>query len=230
MRYLIQKRLMLIGLVVSTHFTFAQTGASQPQSLDSLQNKVMKLMKFYDSYDDGSPESLKKAKYNDAVDELTGGTVSAKDKADAYKIIDAYIKGDKALENNEEPDKEEKEDLDEILQNSDEVKRAKEIIEQQKTLWMQMSYSDFESAIQGVNPTINTKEIKEAYNQMHKNDGKKVEIREADNKMTDAQKQMWAIGVLNNPKNYEEAKKALKILKPEISESEMKAAWAKRNK
>ncbi len=214
------------GLCIFLLLSVQRTNAQQ---LDSLQNQVMKLMKFYDSYKDGSPESLKKANYNDAVDEISGGTATQSDKDAAYKIIDAYIKGDKALEQNSEHDGNDN-NFDEAVGNMDEVKEALRIMEEQQTRFMNMSYSEFESTILGANPVADKKEIKKAYNAMHKNDGKQVAITDADNEMTELQKQMWAIETLNNPKNYEEACKAMKILKPEITESEMKAAWAKRNK
>jgi hypothetical protein len=208
----------------------AQTTPQVPQSLDSLQNKVMKLMQFYDSYDDGSPESLKKAKYNDAVNEISGGTATQSDKDQAYKIIDAYIKGDKALEQNSEKKEKTDNDFNEAIGNTDEAKAAMNYVNQQASALQNMSYSEFENYVEKASPFVSKTEVKRAYNALHKSDGKQVSISTKDEEMTDAQKQMWAFDVLSNPKNYEEACKALKILKPEITESELKAAWAKRNK
>lgn len=208
----------------------AQNAPQLPEGIDSLQNSVMKLMKFYESYDNGSPESLKKANYNDAVDEISGGTATQSDKDAAYKIIDAYIKGDKALEQHSEDQAGNDGDLEDYIENSDEAKAAINYLNEQKGMLQNMSYTDFETFVMQANPAANKAEIKRAYNQLHKSDGKQVSISTNDEEMTPEQKQIWAIGVLNNPENYDEACKAMKILKPEITESEMRAAWAKRNK
>ncbi len=226
------KKILLILLATFgfAQISQAQTSPQVPQSFDSLQNSVLKLMKFYDSYDDGSPESLKKANYNDAVDEISGGTATQSDKDEAYKIIDAYIQGDKALEQNTEQKERNDNDLIEAVGNTDEAKAAMNYVNQQVSTLQNMSYSEFENYVEKASPFISKNEIKKAYNALHKSDGKKVAITASDSEMTEAQKQMWAIDVLNNPENYEEACKAMKILKPEITESELKAAWAKRNK
>ncbi len=226
------KKILIILLAT---FGFAQISQAQttpqvPQSLDSLQNTVMKLMKFYESYDNGSPESLKKANYNDAVDQISGGTATQSDKDAAYKIIDAYIKGDKALEQNSEQSGSNGNDFEDALGNTEEAKAAMNFINQQMGALQNMSYANFEAFVLQANPSANKSEVKSAYNKMHTSDGKQVIISSKDEQMTENQKQMWAIEVLNNPKNYEEACKAMKILKPEITESELKAAWAKRNK
>lgn len=220
--------LILLFLLIS--FAFVQVANAQPnvqipQSLDSLSTKVMKLMEFYDTYEDGSPESLKKAKYNDAVDEISGGTASEKAKEDVYKIIDAYIKGDKALEKDSEQNDTNDQDFDEAIKNTDEAKAAISYLNQQKGMFQQMSYSEFETYVEKENPFASKTDIKQAYNKMHQNDGKQVSIATDNEKMTEAQKQMWAIDILQNPESYEKFSKACKILKPKLSESEIRKAW-----
>lgn len=216
------KTILLILLMFTTSVVFAQTNTSIeiPKGLDSLGTQVMKLMKFYDSYNDGSPESLKKANYNDAINELTGANVSKKDKEDAFQIIDAYIKGDKALEQKQTPQDKNNESFETSLKNSPEVKNAQNFIEQQKIKLQQMSYSEFEEYFQQIAPIAGKKEIKTAYNEIHKNDGKQVAITEADGEMTKAQQQMWAIETIQNPKNYNEFWKAYKTLNPNGTEVE----------
>jgi hypothetical protein len=220
-------------LLLPATYVFAQVGNTSfkkeiPQSLDSLGNKVMKLMEFYESYDNGSPESLKKAKYEDAVDELFGGAATKKDKADAYQIIDAYIKGDKALEQDKPQQDKNVQSFDDALKNTKEVKAAQQFLDQQKNMFMQMSYSEFEASILKFNPVAGNKEIKTAYNQMHQNDGKQVTITAADEEMTEAQLQIWAIGAIQNPKNFDEFQKAYKIIKPNATEKEIREIWEKR--
>lgn len=202
-------------------------GTINAQSIDSLQNQVLKLKKYYDSYDDGSAESLKKANYNDAINEISGGTATEKDKADAYKIIDWYIKSDKAIANDNEKlkPKQQADDLDQYLENTDEAKAAISYMEQQKKILLNMSYPEFEKKMLNANPVAGKKEMKLAYNQLHKNDGKQVPITDADEEMTETQKQVWAFDILNHPKNYEEFYKACKILNPNFPDSEIRKGW-----
>ncbi len=229
------KNRVFIPVIICVLFVFVNDSIAQnttqiPQSIDSLGTKVMKLMEFYESYDNGSPESLKKAKYEDAVDELFGGAATKNDKEDAYKIIDAYIKGDKALEQDKPQQTENAQSFDDAIKNTDEVKAAQEFLDQQKTMFMQMSYSEFEASILKFNPVASKKEIKTAFNEMHKADGKKVPITKADEEKTAAQLQMWAINVLNNPKNYEDFKKACKIMNPKFADSDIRKVWENRDK
>lgn len=216
----------LIHLTFSILFIlFVFNQKTNAQNLDSLQNQVMKLKKYYDSYDDGSSEASKKAKYNDAINEISGGTASEKDKADAYKIIDWYIKGDKAIGTDTKKPEPKGQDFDEMIQNSDEVKQALQLMEQQKNIFMNMSYPEFEKTILTANPVAGKKEMKQAYNELHKNDGKQVTITKADDEMTETQKQVWAFGVFENPKNYEEFSKAFKTLDPKMLDSDIRKAW-----
>ena len=221
--------LFLIGI------TLKVTAQEVPQlpsseSMDSLKTTVKKLMDFYDSYDDGSPESLKKAKYNDAVDDMSAGTATDQDKKDAYKISDAYIKGDKALEKDSEMPNQDPDSLEEILEETEEVKAAQDYMGQEKDSLMQMSYAEFEAYMLHANPSLGKRAIKEAYNKMHKDDGKQVPITVADDEMTPEQEQIWAIGVLLDPKNCVDFRKAIKIVKPEVTESEIQEACQKINK
>lgn len=227
------KNILFILLLLPASYVFAQVGNPSfkkeiPQSLDSLSTKVMKLMEFYERYDNGSPESLKKAKYEDAVDELFGGAATKKDKEDAYQIIDVYIKGDKALEQDNPKQDKDEQSFDDALKNTKEVKAAQQFLNQQKTIFMQMSYSEFEASILKFNPAAGKKEIKTAYNQMHQNDGKQVTITAADEEMTKAQLQIWAIDAIQNPKDFNEFRKAYKIVKTNATEKEIREIWEKR--
>jgi hypothetical protein len=217
--------LTVLAFIVVIFSVVAQSTPQVPKNLDSLQNTVNKLMQFYESYDDGSPESLKKAKYNDAINELFGGAASEKDKDDAYPIIDAYIKGDKALEQDSEQKEGNDNDFDEAVGNTDEANAAMNYINQQVGALQNMSYSEFEKYVEKASPFVSKSDIKSAYNEMHKSDGKQVNISSKDAEMTEAQKQMWAFKVLNNPKNYEDFKKACKIMNPKFTDSEIRKAW-----
>lgn len=93
-----------------------------------------------------------------------------------------------------------------------------------------MSYPDFEAYILNGNLLAGKKEIKTAYNAMHKTDGKQVAVTPADEEMTETQKQVWAFGILENPKNYEEFRNACKILSPKFSDSEIRKSSKNRDK
>lgn len=217
-----------ILLFVLAFISFAGTiNAQQP---DSLQNQVLKLMKYYESYDNGSPESLKKANYKDAVHEITGETASQKEIDESYQIIDWYIKGDKAITNDDNNSPSNEESFDEFIENTNEAKAAINYLNQQKGMLQNMSYSEFEDFVEKASPFANKSDIKKAYNEMHKNDGKQVPISNRDKEMTEAQKQMWAIDVLNNPKSYKDFAKACKIMNQKITDKEIQEVWDKRDK
>jgi t-SNARE complex subunit (syntaxin) len=107
------------------------------------------------------------------------------------------------------------------------VKAVLEILDQQRGLFSQMSYPDFESSVLKVSPAARIMDIKAIYNKMHKNDGKQVTIRETDKEMDKAQLQFWAMDAIQNPKNFNDFRKAFKIIKPQATEDEMKLTWAK---
>ena len=227
-------KLLIPILLLSFLQVKAQTQTqTQSSSLDTtLQNKVMKFIEFVDSYDDGCPESLKKDKYNEMLNLFVGDVGTVKERADAYKIIDAYIKADKALEKGEvaPPAANQQQTFEELVKNTDEYKQGEELMQQQYAAFMNMSYPEFEKMVLRINPATGKKEIKQAYNEMHKTDGKQVAITPADNEMTELQKQMCAIETLKNPNNYAEFCKAAKILKPKITNEELNSLWNKRDK
>lgn len=221
------KNTVLAILLFTASFSFAQEVQQIPDSLgiDSLQTKVMKLIDFYESYDDNSPESLKKSKYDDAINEISNGTASEQDKKDAYIIIDAYIKGDKAIEENTNPQEEVEESFENLIKNTEEVKNAEALVEQQKTDLMQMSYSEFEGYVEASNPMVTKREIKEYYNLIHKNDGRAVIISSSDDILTEEQIKVNAFLQLESASTYEEFEQAIQILNPNVSKEEIRKAW-----
>ncbi len=223
-------KLLLPILILSFLQVKAQTQSSLTDT--TLQSKVMKFIEFVDSYDDGSPESLKKAKYNEMLNLFVGDAGTAKERADAYKIIDAYIKADKALEKGKAAPTtaNRQQTFEELAKNTDEYKQGEELVQQKYAAFMNMSYPEFEKMVLSINPATGKKEIKQAYNEMHKTDGKQVTITPTDNEMTELQKQMWAIETLKNPNNYAEFCKAAKILKPKITNEELNSLWNKQDK
>ncbi len=107
------------------------------------------------------------------------------------------------------------------------MKAVLEILDQQKALFSQMSYPDFERSVLKVSPAARIVDIKALYNEIHKNDGHQVAISEADNKRDQAQLQFWAMDAIQNPKDFDDFRKAFKIIKPKASDEEMQLTWAK---
>lgn len=207
-------------------FTFVST--TNAQNLDSLQNQIMKLMKYYESYDNSSADSLKKAKFKAAIKEITDGTATQHEVDASFKIVDWYVKGDKAVGKDDGKPHPIPEDFDEFIENTDEAKAAINYLNQQKGMLQKISYSEFEECCEKASPVANKNDIKKAFNELHKSDGKQVSISSEDEKMTEAQKQMWAFYILNNPKTYGDFKKACKILDTNIPDSKIKNAWAQK--
>lgn len=232
--------ILFIGISLNTA---AQDVPQMPSSssMDSLKTTVSKLMKFYDSYEDGSPESLKKANYEDAVDEMSGGTATEKDKADAYQIIDAYIKADKGetthqydTDNNSDQDSGidiglNQEETDQMARDAQQqAEQGQQFAEEAVNNLMNMSYAEYESYILVLNPLLCRKEIQESYNEMHQNDGKQVAV-DPDCEESEVQQQMKAIEILNNPQahTYAQFRNAVLILSPNTPESDIRSAWNK---
>lgn len=226
MRYINIVLLLLFSSLIHAQVGNNQYNKENEQSLDSLGTQVMKLMEFFESYDDRSSESQKKAKYEDAIDEMSGGAATENDKDDAYKIIDAYINSDKVSERDNTQQSHDVQSVDDMLKDTDEVKNALEYLDQQETMLMQMSYPEFEAYILKLNPAAGKKDIKAAYNEMHKNNGSQVLITADDKQLTETELQMWAIDAIQNPKDFSEFSKAYKVLKPSVTEKEVLKAWA----
>lgn len=221
------KKTLFAILLFTTSFSFAQEieEVLNSESIDSLKTQVNKLMEYYESYDDNSSESEKRAKYDDAINEISNGTASEQDKDDAYKLIDAYIKGDKAIDDNNNEQKGEEESFEDLLNNTEEVKNAEAIVDQKITDFMEMPYSEYEEYIKAFNPMLTKREIKESYNELHKNDGRSVSITAADDILTEDQIKINAFLQLESATTYKEFREAILILNPDLTEEEMRMAW-----
>jgi hypothetical protein len=211
-------------IVVFLQFTSAQQKPDNQLTPDEINKATLKLIEYYESYEDGSTESQRRAKHDNAIEELTSGAASTKDKNDAYKVIDAYIKADKSPS----PQTGNKQgSLDDAIKQTDDYKKAEAAINVSINNLQNMSYPEFEQTVLQLKPGTGRREIKETYNKMHGKDGKQVAITAADDEITPQQQIFWAIETIENPRNYEEFIKAAKILDPEISETKLKQGWEK---
>lgn len=219
------KRLITVFLLL---MAFVQISKSQEKTTnnvtpDEINKAVSKLFEYYGSYEDGSTQSQKNAKFDNAFDVLTRGSATSKDKNDAFKIVDTYIKADQNPSGNDETNGLQ----NDFIKKTDEYKEADKAIKNGLNNLMNMPYSEFESTVLMLQPNSSKRVIKGTYNNMHRNDGKKVPITTADDEMTPQQQMMWAIKTTENPKNYEEFVKAAKILDPKIQETKLRQGWEK---
>ena len=210
--------LTLINLV-----SMAQENKPKNATPDDINKAMMKLIEYYESYEDGSTQSQKNAKFDRAFDELSGGTANSKDKNDAFKIVDAYIKADQSTTGGNANNT----SVDDFIRNTEEYKKAEKSINQGYNNLMNMSYPEFEKTVLSMQPNKGRREVKETYNKMHKNDGKQVAISAADDELTPQQQILWAVKAIENPKDYDEFVKAAKILNPKISDEKLKKGWEK---
>lgn len=211
-------------LAVTIQLANAQEKSKKDVTPDEINKATLKLIEYYESYEDGSTESQRRAKHDNAIEELTRGTATSKDKNDAYKIIDAYIKADRDPGTNTN---QQQGSLDDAIKQTDEYKEAEKAINKGMNNLMNMSYPEFEKTVLKLQPNSSRREIKDTYNKIHAGDGKKVAITAADDEMTKEQQMLWAIDAVNNPKNYDEFVKAAKILDPKVSEEKLRKGWEK---
>ena len=216
------KNLMIIVLILTGSGIFAQV----PDSLKLKGNElkqVQSLFEYYETYDENTSEKEKKDALNKFIDD-TGGTVTDKEREDAFDIIDAYISADK--DNSVKPV-----DINVDVNEVSEIeKQAEEHFNGAKNQLMNMSYPEYAEFIRKGSPLYTEKELKESYNALHKDDGKHVSIVLGDEEKTEQMKQVDAFLILENPKNYQEFRAAILVLKSDAKEEEIRKAWDNRDK
>jgi len=199
---------------------------SQQLSQEQVQTVVRKMMQFYDQYDNGAPESLKKAKFNEYVDEVNPA-LSKADRNKAYTIVNAYIMADKGQSLHLNISDEKAAELEKMLQNAtDKQQQGLEATYQKVAEIKQMSYSEYRDYVtQNGQVYMDENQIRKAFNAMHKDDGKQVSTSVIDTGDNEKMSQIKAIDVLQNPKNYKEFRQAILTLKPNMPEEEIRKAW-----
>lgn len=222
------KTITSILLIFSLAFAYAQDDTPTPEELQEgtkeLQEQVQSLMNYYQKYEEKTSDKEKKNAYDDAIDKLdTKGEATEKDKEDAFKIIDAYIKADQA------PSKPQPKREEVALKDHPEIKRqAQEQFDAALAQLMAMSYTEYEAHIWQTSPMASRREIKESYNNLHKDDGRSIGISAADDAPTETQKQVNAFNQMENATNYSEYKEALLVLNPNLTDKEIRNAWENR--
>ena len=226
---LVTKTILSLFLALSLVFTLhAQeekpSTEDVQQGVGELQNQVKSLLDFYQKYDEKTTDKDKKEAYNKAVDNLdTQGEATQKDKEDAFKIIDAYIKADKA------PSKPQTKSEEVKLEDHPKIKRqAQEQFDAALESLMAMSYEEYEEHIWKISPMATRREVKESYNKLHKEDGKNVSISSADDIPTETQKQVNAFNQMENAKTFEAYRDAFRIINPSLTDEQIRKGWDNR--
>jgi len=195
------------------------------QGTEQLGKQVNSLINYFQKYEEKTTQEDKKQAYEKAVDDMdTEGEATQKEKDDAFKIIDAYIKADQAPSKPQKPQKKQV-----ALKEQPQIKKqAQDIFNEAKNKLMAMSYEEYESHVWKTNPMATRKEVKESFNQLHKDDAKHVQITALDNKPTKTQIQILALQKMENAKTYTEYRDAIKTINPKISDKDIRNAWKNR--
>jgi hypothetical protein len=213
----------ILFFLTITPSVYAQEKPTTNASPDEINKAMLKLFEYYESYEDGSTPAQRNAKFDNALDALTRGGLNSKDKNDAYKFVDAYIRADQNPSGGNETNG----SSNDFTRKTDEYKQAEKAINEGFNRLTTMSYPDFEKTMMQLKPASGRREIKETFNKMHAKDGKQVAITAADDQMTPQQQMLWAIEILEKPKNYEEYAKAAKILNPKVTDEKLRQGWEK---
>ena len=226
-----KKQIILFFFTLIFGATFAQS--PQKVNKENLQDYLSAYMDYFQDYDPLAPEPVRKAKFNKIVDK-ENPRLSKADREKAFKIIDAYIRADQGLDPRYRISEKDKQLIKDMFADAEKQKeKGMQAMLGELGRYRNMSYGEFKNFItqNGQIPYKET-EIKKAYNQMHKNDGKQVTITPEDEQKSKQMNQIEAIDILREPKkhSFDEFKAAMKLLKPDISDEEIQKNWKKSRK
>ena len=93
------KTILSIILIFSLSFTYAQEETPSAKELQEgakeLQEQVKGFMNLFEKYEENTSDKEKKEAYDKVIDKLdTKSEATERDKEDAFKVINAYIKAD----------------------------------------------------------------------------------------------------------------------------------------
>jgi hypothetical protein len=223
---------LIISLFFLSFFNLQAQNNNQKLSQEQVQILVQKMMNYYEQYDNGAPESVKKAKFNEYVDEVNPN-LSKADREKAYVIVNAYIMADKGQSPNLKISDEKAAELQKMLQNAkDKQQQGLEAMYQKVAKIKQMSYSEYRDYVtQNGQVYMDENQIRKAYNEMHKDDNKRVAMQKETSsvKINNA---VQAIDIVKHPEKhtFAEFKAAMKFLKPNVTDEEINKVWEHRKK
>ena len=223
-----KKTIIILIFLLQAGIVIAQNNDHQ-LSNEQAMLAAKKLMEFDEQFDNGAPESLKKAKFDEFVDELNP-ELSKEDRKKAYDVVNWYIKASKGQKTDISLTDEQQKQIEQMLNETEQKKQAgMQALNAKMQDLKSMSYSEFKAYVtQDTELPMPESDIQKAYNQLHKDDGKQVTVTPADNTKID--NPVTAIDIVNNPEkhSYSEFRAALKFLDPNLSDEEIKKAWNKK--
>jgi len=217
----------VIVLIIGLFFGVAT--AQQPQESDMPVTKdlINAYRDYFKDYDPLAPESVRKARFNKIVDK-ENPNLSEADRQRAFKIVDAYIRADKGYPVDYQIPEKDKKEIENMLNDAEQKKATgMDAMLGETERFKNMSYSEYKAFVtQNGQIPLSESDIQNAYNKLHKNDGRQVKISP---QSTQPMNYVQAIDILRNPKKhtYSEFNAAMRFIKPEVTEAEIKEAWKK---
>ncbi len=203
---------------------------AQPIQHNQLNDIIASYMDYFQEYDPLAPEPLRKAKFNKIVDK-ENPNLSKTDRERAFKIVDSYIRADKGLNTRYDISEKDKQLINNMWKDAEKQKqKGLQGMMNEMERYQNMSYDAYKAMItQNGQIPFKEADIKKAFNQMHKNDGKQVAISPGDNIKTKQLTQIEAIEIMRYPDRhtFAEYKSAIKLLKPNITNEEIQEYWQK---
>ena len=220
-----KKTILLLILLLQAGITMAQNNDRQ-LSNEQAMTAAKKLMEFDEQFDNGAPESLKKAKFDEFVDELNP-ELSKEDRKKAYDVVNWYIKASKGQKADIHLSEEQQQQVEQMLEEAQQKKEAGlQAVSGQMQALKKMSYTEFKAYVtQNGDILLPEADIQKAYNQLHQNDGKQVKVTPANKAKID--NPVTAIDIIEHPEKhtYSEFRSAMKFLDPNMSEEDIKNMW-----
>ena len=220
-----KKTIIILILLLQAGIAMAQNNDHQ-LSNEQAMLAAKKLMEFDEQFDNGAPESLKKAKFDEFVDELNP-ELSKEDRKKAYDVVNWYIKASKGQKADIPLNEGQQKQIEQMLKDTEQQKQSgMQALHTKVQELKNMSYSEYKNYVtDNGNIYLPEDEIQKAYNQMHKNDGRQVQVTPVDKTKID--NPVIAMDIVQHPEkhSYSEFKTALKFLDPDISEDDIKKAW-----
>jgi len=220
-----KKTILLLILLLQAGITMAQNNDRQ-LSNEQAMTAAKKLMELDEQFDNGAPESLKKAKFDEFVDELNP-ELSKEDRKKAYDVVNWYIKASKGQKADIHLSEEQQQQVEQMLEEAQQKKEAGlQAVSGQMQALKKMSYAGFKAYVtQNGDILLPEADIQKAYNQLHQNDGKQVKVTPANKAKID--NPVTAIDIIEHPEKhtYSEFKSAMKFLDPNMSEEDIKNMW-----
>ncbi len=221
---------MKYKVIVAFLFLMYSGFAQDPVRQENLQDIIRAYMEYFDEYDPMAPEQIRKAQFNKVIDQ-ENPDLSPEDRQKAFKIVDAYIRADKGLDPGLEISEEDRQTIKELWEDAEKKKETGiQAMLGEVARYQNMSYDEFKQFItQNGQIPYHEADLKKAYNEMHRNDGKQVEITPEDMQEKHQMNELEAVDVIREPDKhtYDEFRTAMKVLKPGLSEEEIQQYWQK---